>query len=395
MYTTACLEQAVANAAAAREERLKQQARPVELDDSYRRLFARMGAVAPEQARGLGFCLEPKEKALLCEYLFTEAADSEKETLSYALLEELDKSSVVPIYKQCLNKYDDPNFKPMFKRLRASKSFTEALSEAFDFRAETVLEALNQGTIVDYINSEAGDRAAETEGGYIGALRSFGIDETMPLYRKCAELYVVVCDAKEYRRLGVDSLMSMTREFEVDHKTRLLRNMLNVMDDFQLQTFVPMIEEFVEITGDKGSGQYKEALGGLSSANLDKYELWTSKYKIRKVLGDGEISKFWYDYAGRAGVSELEGLNTLLFDFGSFMVFEIADNEAAYFYDTKYYRNTVMQGLGQVHSGAELEEWLREKTQWSASGEHQSHWRKAHRGQWQLAFREYIGTNGQ
>ncbi len=397
MYSTANLQRAVSEAKAAREERVRRDEErrnaPAVLGDKERQLFAKMGTFPPEQAAGLGFCLEPQEKAVLCEYLFTEAADSEKETLSLALLEDLDVSSSLPIYKQCFEHYDDANFRPMFKKLRASKSFVSSINQHYGIKCEPMLDAMSQGELPEYINNEAGMIASETEGGYAGALAKFGVEEKSELYYRCSELYVVVCNAKEYRKLGANKLMSMTEEFGVDNKTRLLKNMLNVMDDFQLEGFVPMLEDFLSITGDKGSGEYKEALGGVSAGNLKKYDLWTSKYKIRKILGDNIVSKFWYEFAGEAAVSQQPELNTILLDFGKFTVIEILDNEVAYFYDKKYFTETVYTGIAKAHNAQELENWLRENTQWSASGDHQSHWRKAHAGQWQQAFREYIAVN--
>ena len=50
---------------------------PAEVDDKYRAMFKKIGAVRGRYVKGLGFCLEPEEKALLAQYLFKEADDSE------------------------------------------------------------------------------------------------------------------------------------------------------------------------------------------------------------------------------------------------------------------------------------------------------------------------------
>lgn len=392
MYNTLTLENAVRSIATEREARLARQAVVPVLDDEHRRLFAKMGRIAPSQAKGLSYCIEPAERGLLADYLFTEAADEEKETLSYTLLEDMDPEGVTSLFERCLDNYKDEKFYPLFRRLSTDKTFLEAMEHTYEFRPEPYLEAMGKGNLVEYISAEAGLIASEA-GGYMNALARFAVKEDTQLYRECAALYVIVCDAKEYRRLGVNKLTDMTSDFNTDNRTRLLRNMLNVMDDFQLQAFVPMLEDFISLTGEKGSGQYKEALGGVSKSNLDKYELWTSKYKIRKILGDDAISKFWYDFTGEASVIGVDRLDLIEFDFGSFVVLEIANNEVAYFYDIKYFRDHVLTGINEAKNAAELEIWLRDKTEWSASGEHQKHWRKAHKGQWQLAFREYIGQN--
>ena len=394
MYNISHIEEAVSAIVAARSVyEARRSAKPV-LDDSYRVLFRKMGTFPPQQAAGLGYCLTPQEKAVLLEYLFTEAADSEKETLGIALLEEMDEASVIHIYGECLEHYGDEAFRPLFKKLKTNNQFTGIIGSTYGIKAEALMEALASGDIVEYLNTEAGIFASGSKGSYTEALTGFGIREGSELYRRCTELYVLVCDAGEYRRLGVERVMDASSGLAKDEQVRLLRNMLNVMDDFQLQAFVPMLEGFIELTGNKGSAQYREVLGGMSQAALAKYETWTSKYKVRRILGDGPIAKFWYDSVGQASVALYEALGTVILDFGRFVVIEIRDNEAAYFYNTEYYRDTVAEGFTEAKDAAELEEWLRTQTQWSASGGHTDHWRKAHTGQWQLAFREYLARHG-
>lgn len=395
MYDTPTLQNAVSKIAAEREARIARQSVPPVLDDEHRALFGRMGRIAPSKAKGLSYCIDMRERGILADYLFTEAPDEEKETLSYTLLEDMDMSSALTLFDRCLDHYSDEKFYPLFQKLAHEKQFLEALEKSFTFKPEPYLEAMGRGAIIEYINIEAGLIANDTDGGYLKALLKFAVKEDTELFRKCAALYIVVCDAKEYRRLGVAKLMDMTVDLEEEHRARLLRNMLNVLDDFQLQAFVPMLESFISMTGEKDTEKYKDVLGGLSKANLLKYEMWTSKYKIRKILGDDAISKFWYDFMGEAIVIGIDRLDLIELDFGKFVVLEIARNEVAYFYDTKYFNKHVQNGIKEAKNAAELETWLRDKTEWSAAGDHQKHWRKAHKGQWQLAFREYIAQNAQ
>ncbi len=395
MYNVPLLTKAVRHIEVVRRERLEaaQEKAPIALDDSLRAFFALMGAVPPEKAAGLGYCISAAEKVVLCEYLFTEAKESEIETLGSALTEDMDPESAAGIYRQCLRHYDDENYMPLFRKLRSNLPYIEAVSAAFGIRPEPVFSALEEGDLPEYLNNEAGQDAKKGEGGYLDALTHFGVEEGTKLSEECAKLYVTVCSADEYRRMGVSALMKMTAAFPKEYKIKLLRNMLVMLDAFQLRAFVPMLDDFTKLTGNKDSGSYKETLGGLSEASICKYDEWTNEFRIRNVLGDGPVADFWYDYVKDAAVIEPEKLDTLIFDFGGFVVIEIFENEAAYFYDKEYYKDTVSTGIDKAGSGSELENWLREKTEWSSAGDHQNHWRKAHAGKWQLSFHEYISKN--
>lgn len=390
MYEPTALKQAVEHIQTKRRNRLADGVQPLQLDDRYRRLFANMGQVPPIRAEGLGYCLEPREIVLLCEYLFSEAKDFEKDTLGKALLESLDKESTATIYRKCLDNYDDEAFKPMFAQLHVNRQFLKALEDAFDFRAEPVMNALRNGTIVEFLNNEAGVKASATEGGYAEVLNRYGVPKTSKLYLTCMGLYVVVCDAKEYRRIGPDTLKKAADDFDDDKKLRLLRNMLTVLDDYQLRQFVSMLDDFIALTGEPDSKNYRDALFGVSEVNRKKYAKWISQYIIYKTFNGDARSKFWLEYIDRCSVSTHGGSGALLLNFGKFTVIEFKTDIAAYFYDNEYFKKHVLDGLALTKSELELETWLREKTEWASQGDNLMHWRKAHAGSWQLDMREYI-----
>lgn len=437
MYEISALKQAASDVRARRDERVARNSMPLELDDSYRALFARMATVSLTNAAGLGYCLEPREKNVLCTYLFTEANPAEKDVLGAALLEDLeperDGGLIETIYHKSLAQYRDDALRTFFDNSIRCSTYVEHISGKYRFNPVGLLSAMSHGNAPEYLTDTAGriinrivvakdttqatqqagqeattqadqeatqaDQKTSTKPAqsdnsrenYSDTLKSFGLEEFTELYDTCMELYVLICSAKEYRRIGVTELTATAQKFSNEHKIRLLRNMLTVMDDFQLQDFVPMIDMFTKVTGLKGSDSYTYALAGLDSACMDKYDLWICKYNIEKVLGDGPIARFWYDYATDAGITTTDmPKDTLLIDFNTFGIIEIKDNEAAYFYNREYIKETVSIGLSACENGEELEKWLHDNTEWSASKEHAAHWRKAHAGQWQLAFREYI-----
>lgn len=465
MYEISALKQAASDVRARRDERVARNSQPLELDDEYRALFARMATVSLANAAGLGYCLEPREKNVLCTYLFTEANPAEKDVLGAALLEDLeterDASLIETIYHKSLAHYRDDALRTFFDNSIRCSTYVEYISGKYRFNPAGLLSAMSHGNAPEFLTDTAGriinrtvvakdttqatqqagqeattqaDQEATQAGqeaaqagqaatqadqeatrigqeatqadqktstkpaqsdnsreNYSDTLKSFGLEESTELYETCMELFVLICNAKEYRRIGVTELTATAEKFSNEHKIRLLRNMLTVMDDFQLQDFVPMIDIFTKVTGLKGSDSYSYALAGLDSSCTDKYELWICKYNIEKVLGDGPIARFWYDYATDAGITTTDmPQDTLFIDFKTFGIIEIRDNEAAYFYNSEYIKETVSVGLSACENGEELEKWLHDCTEWSASKEHAAHWRKAHAGQWQLAFREYI-----
>ena len=378
-----------------RSERLARRAAqtvPRELDDRYRAMFAKMGKFRGSYIKGLGFCLEPAEKALLAKYLFTEAADSEKNTLSAALMEDLDRDTAKGLFEECILHYDDMGYKPMFETLRTHKGCAGIVENEYGYKPDRAFGAMLEGKAPEYFNGVASMKATSGEEGYFDALEEIGVPRDCGLFEKCAQLYILVCDAKDYKRFGAEELIRATQNWNKDLKRRLLENMLAKLDEFQLRAFVPMLDMFMELTGEEGSATYEQCMAGISGINRRKYAHWMSQYVIFGAFGTGERTEFWLDYIDRYKVSQHGPSGALIFDFGSFKVIEFKSDLAAYFYDTEYFEQKVVDGLAAARSEADLDSWLEKRTDWAMKddGENDMHWRKAHKGNWKQDMRDYI-----
>ena len=128
---------------------------PESLDDKYRKMFAKMGKVRGRYVKGLGFCLEPEEKALLAQYLFTEAQESEKPTLSAALMEDLDEKTARGLYAQCILHYDDKGYRPMFESLRVNRRFADIVEKEYGYKPDSAFAAILESRAPEYFNGVA------------------------------------------------------------------------------------------------------------------------------------------------------------------------------------------------------------------------------------------------
>ena len=379
-----------------REDRLKRKEKrfPNELNDEYRAMFAKMGKFRGGYIKGLGFCLEPEEKGLLAQYLFNEADESEKNTLSSALMEDLESGGAQGLYKQCILHYDDKAYKPLFSLLRTHVGFAKIVEREYGYKPDGAMGAMSEGRAPEYFNGVASMKASSDQNGYFEALKKIGVPEGCKLFDECAQLYVLVCDAKEYKRLGVEELMKNTEGWNEDLKRRLLSNMLVKLDAFQLRAFVPMLKMFISLTGEEGSQKFEKNMAGVSPVNRRKYATWMSQNVIVDVLGHSERAEFWLDYIDRCTVSKHGPSGALILDFGVFKVIEFHSDISAYFYDKEYFDTVVVEGLARTHSEEALDEWLEKKTEWAQQeGENNMHWRKAHKGNWKVDMRNYIATN--
>ena len=368
---------------------------PDTLDDRYRRMFAKMGTVRGRYVKGLGFCLEPEEKALLAQYLFTEAQESEKPTLSAALMEDLDEKTARGLYTQCIKHYDDKGYRPMFESLRTDRKFADIVEKEFGYKPDSAFAAMLENRAPEYFNGVAGMKISAGGEGYFEALEKLGVVKDCKLFEECAQLYVLVCDAKEYKRIGADQLRDVTASWNDDLKRRLLSNMLMKLDEFQLRAFIPMLDMFIKLTGPKGTAAFDKNLAGIPEKAKRKYLNWMNQQLIFGAFGPGERAEFWVDFIESCSITKHGPSGALIFDFGGFKVIEFKSDLAAYFYDTEYFDRVVVDGLSTAGSERELDAWLEKRTDWvqKDDDENKLHWRKAHKGNWKIDMMEYIRTH--
>lgn len=403
MYQPSSIEKTAERIRATRARAESKKAEPLQLDEAYRNLFLGLAEGAynlkdkngkriasEEGAKGLGYCFTVQEKLLLINYLCTEAKEEHTARLGSILCEDMDTFLLARLYETMQDNYDRTELKPLFSMLCSNKNFGAEFQNKYKIKPEGILKALNEGNAVIYINTVAGFGGSRTQGSYTEALADMGIAEGKKLYRKCAELYAVVCDAAEYQRIGVEGLKKLSADFSPLLRKNLLCNMLAVLDAYQLRQFIPLLPDFMALTGEEGSKAYKATLGDISPAHREKYRLWTNQYTLWLALGSGERADFWLNFTKTMRINRHAESGALLLDFGKFVVIEFVNESPAYFYDKKYFIEHVSEGLSISKSEEALVTWLHDKTEWASQGENLTHWRKAHVGTWQLDMKEYI-----
>lgn len=330
-----------------------------------------------------------EEKRQFIEQAFDGLTAEKAAEIAKTLPQKLPDDMLPLLYDKCIMHYDEKNYIPIFGELKTNRRFLDAVKAKYGCNAEPLFDAMEKGGAREYVNNYAGV-SGEGKSGYLEALKTFGIDEESRLYKACVQIYIVVCNAAEYKALGVGKIKELTADFDDNLERRLLKNMLRKLDAYQLRAYVSMIERFSLLTGDRGSDEFTVATNELTQQEIAKYCTWVSQYKILQTLGNGPVADFWYGFADKAEIIVHGPTKTLILDFGKFVVLELVSGEAAYFYDKEYYYDKVSAGFSLSGTEAELEKWLHDNTEWAAQGEHLNHWRKAHKGNWQLDMKEYI-----
>lgn len=422
------LQQAAESVKQNRTDRVARRDRKRVLDDEYRALFEKLSDFRKSEA-GLGFCLLPEEKLLLADYIFgraeTEAASAKRNEqaagdtgeqaavatnatteppkaqnapdgklaarLARILLQDPTETVLQRLYKNSLRWYDAPGIKGVVEAVREDRLFIQTVEKLIKTSPTEILDGIESGMAAMKLCDVAGRRVGFAP--YTEILTDLGLEPGYRLYDECIQLFVVVCGAEEYRKIGEQELYTIAEGFDDELRARLLRNMLQNLDSFQLRGFTTLLDIFKSLAGDKGSASYSKTLGGLEAGVLNRYDTWISQYRIRRILGEGERADFWLGYAGKAGVLPLEKQNAILFDFELFKTIEFRNIDAAYFYDKEYFEDAVIDGVTQAKSENDLESFLHDKTEWASQGENLLHWRRAHVRSWQLDMKDYISKN--
>jgi hypothetical protein len=391
IYEPVLLCKAVDTAVKAKEER-KEKLQDISFNAYYKELFKKMAAQAKDARRALGlrYCLTRREFALLLNYYLTEANEEEFKALTPVILEDVDEVSSMLLYDEILKSYDEEKIITLAESLKNKKTFGSVLKTKLNLQFTEFLEAVTGGSLPEYINNIAGIISGGEGSGYGKALEGLHVKEEYKLYKECGKLYLFVCDAAGYLTMGLDTLSKLSEGFDEKARAELLKNMLSVMDSYQLRHFVPMIDFFAEAVGTPGSDKYERAFEGYSKAITGKYDVLINQRSIYKAFGGGERADFWYGYIDKCKIYDLEKLGALVFIFENFVCIEPYIEDAAYFYDLPYYNETVKQGSAGKETPEDFFAYLKNKTEWAAEGERPKRWRRAHTGSWQLDYKKHI-----
>lgn len=403
MYQPTMLKQASENIRKLREDRISRKAQEAgRSEGECAAIFERIGDQPFNRVAGISYCLSDEEKKNLVVFMFAqlkaageglidpEKVESRVKNYIAILTEEgLTDDVAVEMFKGCQDYYKSKSIQPLFKLLRDDSRFAECVKRICGQDAREVMDAFIDGTVSEYYNKTASDRA-EAEGGYAKALEAIGVIRDTTLYKECMVYYVVVCSAEEYRNIGEEELYNIAEGFSNEMRKKLLVNMISNMDTVQLRKFAKLVGLFREVTGEKDSERYNECFEKLSPQFQTRYATWLNQYIITDTLGKSEVADFWYNYAGKMAVRVLE-CKCLLLQFNRFAVLEMTEENTAYFYGLEYFQQNVIANIMELSLEKEVTDFLKNKTE--IGGSQPMNWRRAHIGDWQFPVRDYLSTN--
>ncbi|MBE5938682.1 MAG: hypothetical protein E7265_11755 [Lachnospiraceae bacterium] len=360
----------------------------------YKELFDRISLGEGQAQQGWMYLFNNRELMMLAEYIYV-GCNGQKERID-ALMSVFEKSERFDYIEKmyCMWQKDfwkDEKYSGLFSVICNNHNLTEHFKGKYGIHPQPIADADTSDAMVLYYNEQAGQACDGSYSGYENMLKSFGLVEEGTLYRECIKRYMFICNGRAYMEMGVEKVTGFLAELDNDDKKLMIRNMLMVMDGFQLKCFVSVVPVFRNVIGNEGTEVYEKLVGSLPKQCQDRYLIMQNQYLIYDILGKNERSDFWMGYAEKGIVRVHESTKTLMMEFPTFTVIEFCHEEAAYFFNNEYMKEVVNHNMPAFETEKEMEQWLYNNTEWSSDKDHQDHWRKAHMGNWQLDMKSYMG----
>lgn len=395
MYAVSYIKSAAEYIADITADRKKNAGKKPELTDEYIRLFEVIAHSNELQQSGWAYCFNNGELQLLAEYIFRN--DKRNSAEIYAMLAPFRHSDsmehVDMLYGLWQRHYNNTNYIHIFNMINESDVLRMYFDKKYGVSTLELSDCIADGKAPEYFNRIAGRESGGDYGAYCMRLNKAGLYEQSPLYRKCVNMYALVCDGKAYMKMGTDTVKDFMNKLCDDDRIVMMQNMLRVLDSFQLKKFVSLYPLFREYAGDDYSGRYRDIIAPLPEEIKKKYKLWQNQYFIYSVLGNGEKADFWMGYADKGTCTKHGHADVLFLFFDSFTVIEFTNVDAAYFFNSIYFRENIEPYICTLQTENEVEEWIYGNAEWSLDKTHQDHWRKAHVGSWQLDVKSYMSRN--
>lgn len=403
MYQPTMLKQASENIRKMREDRIARKAQEAgRSEGECAALFEKIGDRPFKETAGISCLLSDDEKKLMVIFMFAQlkAADEgklptdkvEARVKNYiAILTEegLNDDIAIEMFKGCQDYYKSKALMPLFKLLREDKQFGDTIFRICGQNSVELMDAFIDGTISEYFNKAAGEKTGQ-DGNYAQALELVGVIKDTTLYRECMVYYVVICTADDYRNIGEEELYRIAESFSDEMRKKLLINMISNMDTVQLRKFAKLVGLFKNITGEKDTERYNRCFEDLSPQFQTRYATWLNQYIITDTLGKSDVADFWYNYAGKTAV-KVHSCGCLMLEFPRFVVFEMINENTAYFYGLDYYKENIVPNTLEMTDENMMVDFLKNKTE--IGGSQPLNWRRAHIGDWQFPVRDYLSQN--
>ena len=232
------------------------------MDEYYKNLFKTIAKGNEKQAVGWAYCLTEGELCLLCDYipLATEGVDS----LISVFRGITDPNFFDQLYVAWQDQYKSEQYAVLFECMERLEGYKESFQKKHILSPEHIYSSIKNNEVIEYINNHAGMEGDGSFDGYCESLKKFGLIESKSLYIDLIQKYALVCNGREYMKMGYETVSHFMESLPAQEKVLLMQNMLRVLDNFQLRTFVNMVPMFQLIIVDKGSEMYKVVLSPLS-----------------------------------------------------------------------------------------------------------------------------------
>lgn len=366
-----------------------------ELNDEYIQFFRRMGKGHGRQQEGWHHCMSSGEMELLAEYVCSDqvTGPDEMSSLMSVLIYSGEFEYVKRLYELWLDKWNVESYNIIFETICNNDILIRKFNDEYKISPRDILDNIKSKSVDKYYGQCAGRDCDGSYNEYSGALLGYGLNENCSLYKECMKRYMFICNGKSYMEMGVERVTAFLEALDIEDKQVMIHNMLKVMDEFQLRTFVSLVPLFRSIIGNKDTHTYKDIVETLPEVCQDRYNVMQNQYLIYNVLGDNDRAAFWMLYADKGTIKVNEPTNTLFLEFPKFTVIEFGNAEAAYFFNNEYMDEKIINYIKDIDDEEQLERWLYENTEWSLDKEHDDHWRKAHVGNWQTDMKSYMSHN--
>lgn len=393
MYAVRHIKDAGGYIAAIIEKRKADARKKPRLTEYYVRLFEILAHSDELMQPGWAYCFNEGEFGLLAEYIFRDG--SRKPAEIHAMLAPYgyvgDKGYFDILYGLWQDHCGNPSYAYIFDMIGKSAGLKKYFAERYGIDAGELAGFAVEGRAVEYFCSVAGKGAGGEYGAYCGNLKKLGIREHSALYGKCVNMYALVCDGAAYLRMGAETISNIMKKLGDGGRITMMRNMLSVLDSFQLKKLVSVFPLFNEYMGSNYSESYNSVMSHISGEARKRYLLWKNQYYIYSVLGEGERADFWMGYADRGTFTKHEYADIIFLCFEGFTVIEYKNVDAAYFFNSIYFEKKIEPYICDMRTEQDIEDWIYSNAEWGLDKSHKDHWRKAHVGSWQYDMKSYIG----
>ena len=197
-------------------------------------------------------------------------------------------------------------------------------------------------------------------------LEYLGIRSNSKLSNMCNFLFFTFCSRQDYLLIGENELLSFVNKYDENTLKVFLNNFLNKLSLQELKNFKRIAEYFLHLTGENRSEKFNNYFLPFDEVIIRKYVDWINIYKINKIFGTDERSRFWEKYHHEL-VTNFIYSNSVVMEFENFVAVEFLGQAMgpAYIYRKNYYNVAVRDSFEKrLYDNAGLRSHLLHNTEY-------------------------------